>query len=87
MAGLCCHRCGDLLIERSSTLEASGDLRNFLRGPLVICRDCADRFRDWLRGGRGGALAELPRPQPPRPAVKRSSPGLSCTPATPAAIA
>jgi len=87
MAGHCCARCGDLLIERHSTLEAGGDLRNWIRGPLVICPDCGDRFRDWLRGGRAGALAWLPRPRPARPAVKRLPSGpIEPTPA-PATIA
>jgi len=87
MARLCCARCGDILIERHSTLEAGGDLRNWIRGPLVICQDCGDRFRDWLRGDRAGELCRLPAPRPGRPAVKRSPGGpLEPTPA-PAAIA
>jgi len=79
-------RCGDLLIERSSTLEASGDLRNWIRSPLVICQDCGDRFRDWLRGGRAGELAAIrPRPRPARPAVRRLPRGsIDPTPGPPA---
>jgi len=78
-------RCGDLLIERSSTLEASGDLRNFIRGPVIICQDCGDRFRDWLRGGRAGELCRLPAPRPARPAVRRLPRGSTDpTPAPPA---
>ncbi len=87
MARLCCARCGDILIERHSTLEAGGDLRNWIRSPLVICQECAGAFRDWLRSGRAGAPAGLPRPQPARPDLKRLPSGLSKPPATPAAIA
>jgi len=80
-------RCGDVLIERHSTLEVSGDLRNWIRSPLIICRECAGLFRDWLRGGPAAAEALLPRRPPARPAVKRLPSGLSKPPATPAAIA
>jgi len=92
MARLCCMRCGDVLIERHSTLEVSGDLRNWIRSPLVICQECAGLFRDWLRSGPAAAEALPPRRPSPggglaRPAVKRLPSGLSNPPATPAAIA
>ncbi len=87
MARLCCMRCGDVLIERHSTLEVGGDLRNWIRSPLIICQECAGQFRDWLRSGPAAAEAVLPRRPPARPVAKRLPSPPPKSPATPAAIA
>jgi len=84
-----CSRCGDVVIERGSTLEVSGALRI---GALVLCPACSDLFLDWLRSGRAGQHARLlPRPSPSgdpvRPATGRLTLDLSNPAVTPAAIA
>jgi hypothetical protein len=84
-----CSRCGDVVIERGSTLEVSGALR--IRA-LVLCPACSDLFLDWLRSGRADQHARLrPEPSPSggpaRPAVRRLPSGSSNPPTTPAAIA
>ena len=87
MARLCCMRCGDVLIERHSTLEVSGDLRNWIRSPLVICQGCAGAFRNWLHSGPAAAQALRPRRLPGRPAVRRLPRASTHPTSAPSAIA
>ena len=48
-----CDRCGDVVLERLSTLKATaGELAKLHDEAIDLCSVCADRFADFLKSGK-----------------------------------
>jgi hypothetical protein len=54
-----CDRCGSPIIEGGSVVEATaGAIRGRVADKIDLCRDCGERFQDWLATPKAG-LASL----------------------------
>ena len=52
-----CNRCGDVILEGHSIIEAKhGQLATQHDEPIDLCASCVDRFSDWLKSGRQNGL-------------------------------
>ena len=71
MAKLACARCAESILDRAATIQADGDLRNWIRGPVPLYAQCGSELWAWLKGG-AAQPARLPRrPSGMPPATRR----------------